>query len=208
MNKVLKFYSKIRYSMFALIIIIIFYILLSFSLKSFLTKNTFATYIDISANILVLIITLLMLGLMLAPWYITSSNYLNEGSDWIINFDIQAFDIDNHNSYKTKDTYTKLKHIKQNILQLTHEEKYLILNYFEAKNNTPFPFLVSVLITFILGILGTTITEYFKGASTFIILYLFILILAAPIINSLIGNRRRKLTEAFIISLIKNSFLD
>lgn len=194
--------------MYALIMIILFYLALSFSLKLFLSKNTFATYIDISASILLLIITLLMLGLMLAPSYITSSNYLNKGSDWIIDFDIEAFDIDNHNSYKTKDTYTKLKRIKQSILQLTHEEKYLILNYFEAKNNTPFPFLVSVLITFILGILGTIITEYFKGASTFIILYLFILILAVPIINLLVGNRRRKLTEAFIIYLIKNSFLD
>ncbi|EKJ8907226.1 hypothetical protein PJZ01_001036 [Listeria innocua] len=208
MNKVLKFYSKIRYSMYALIFIISFYLVLSFSLKLFLSKNTFATYIDISANILILIISLLMLGLMLAPCYITSSNYLNEGSAWIIDFDIEAFDIDNHNTYKTKDTYTKLKHIKQNILQLTKEEKYLILNYFEAKNNTPFPFLVSVLATFILGILGTLMKEYFKGASMVILLYLFILIFGAPAINWLLGNRRRKLTEAFIISLIKNSFLD
>ncbi|MHF54183.1 hypothetical protein EA805_15535, partial [Listeria monocytogenes] len=139
-----------------------------------------------------------------------SSDYLNEGVDRIISFEIQAFEINSKNTYKKQDTYRKLKKIKTTITNLTTEERLILLNYFEAKNSSPIPVYLPILSSFLLGILGSSITGYYSDSPLLIIgiLYTMVLLLGAPTVNWLQATRQRNLTEQYIINTIKTTLND
>ncbi|WP_088815400.1 MULTISPECIES: hypothetical protein [Listeria] len=201
-----KLYSKIRYSVMLSLSITVLYIISVFSLK-FLPESSFFSAFYLISTIYVFIITVLMLGLMLAPTYQYSSKYLKEGIEKIITFEIQAFELDSKNSYKKRSTYSKLQKIKKSVFKLNPEERYLLLSYFEAKNNAPLPVLAPILSSFLLGLVGSSISGYFSESPVemFGILYILFLLFASPTINWFVGNRQRKLTEQYIINLIKNA---
>ncbi|EAD3383107.1 hypothetical protein ED404_15190 [Listeria monocytogenes] len=68
------------------------YIVAVFSLK-LLPENLFLNFFYTISSIYSFLVTILMIGLMIAPSYKISSDYLNEGVDRIISFEIQAFEI-------------------------------------------------------------------------------------------------------------------
>ncbi|WP_088825525.1 MULTISPECIES: hypothetical protein [unclassified Listeria] len=205
-NIVIKFYRKRRYSMVLTLILTILYLIITFVSKALLSRSVFLVFIEITNWTYLILVTLLMLGLMLAPTYKNSYEYLKKGMNRRIGFEIQAFEIDSNNSYKKKNTYRKLKKIKSSILNLSPEERHLLLSYFEAKNKAPIPVFIPILASFLLGLIGSFITAYFKSPLEMLgTLYITFLLFSGPAINWLLTNQQRKLTEQYIISLIKNA---
>ncbi|EFO7248234.1 hypothetical protein HNE19_002844, partial [Listeria monocytogenes] len=135
------------------------------------------------------------------------SDYLNEGVDRIITFEIQAFEINSKNTYKKQDTYRKLKKIKTTIANLTTEERLILLNYFEAKNSSPIPAYLPIISSFLLGILGSSITGYYNDSPLLMlgIFYIVVLLFGAPAVNWIQATRQRNLTEQYIINTIKTT---
>ncbi|EAC3779617.1 hypothetical protein JH55_02130 [Listeria monocytogenes] len=205
----IKLYSKMWYSVVLSLGITFIYIVAVFSLK-LLPENLFLNFFYTISSIYSFLVTILMIGLMIAPSYKISSNYLNEGVDRIISFEIQAFEINSKNTYKKQDTYRKLKKIKTTITNLTTEERLILLNYFEAKNSSPIPVYLPILSSFLLGILGSSITGYYSDSPLLIIgiLYTMVLLLGAPTVNWLQATRQRNLTEQYIINTIKTTLND
>lgn len=144
---------------------------------------------------------------MLAPSYQHSAYFLNEGIERVITYEIQAFVIDSNNTYKQKDTYKKLRKIKSTLTNINIEERLILLNYFEAKNSSRIPPYVPILLSFLLGLLRSSITGYYSESPLvmFGTLYIVFLLLASPTVNWLVANRQRKLTEQYIINTIKTT---
>ncbi|MBC2328806.1 hypothetical protein [Listeria swaminathanii] len=202
----IKLYSKMWYSVVLSLGITFIYFVAVFSLK-LLSENLSLSFFYTISSIYSILITILMIGLMIAPSYKLTSDYLNEGVDRIITFEIQAFEINSKNTYKKQDTYRKLKKIKTTIANLTTEERLILLNYFEAKNSSPIPAYLPIISSFLLGILGSSITGYYNDSPLLMlgILYIVVLLFGAPAVNWIQATRQRNLTEQYIINTIKTT---
>uniref|UniRef100_UPI001EF43063 hypothetical protein n=1 Tax=Listeria ilorinensis TaxID=2867439 RepID=UPI001EF43063 len=153
-----------------------------------------------------LLVTILMFGLMIAPSYQFSIAFRNEGIDNLINFEIQAFHIDGKSSFLNQSTYKKMKVIEKNVMEMSVSDKRLFLAYFESKGAVPFPVLLPVFISTILGIFASCILNYYEKDPLVLLggVYIIFMLLAGPLVNWIIGTRQRSLTERYVVQIIKN----
>lgn len=169
------------------------------------------TYLAIISMALLLVIELIGIIIMIEPPITDSFNYRNIGNNLLINNDINAFDIDYYQTFKNIETFQKAALIKDNLLELSKENRENLYYYFVSKqeaNKTNIS-IQQIVIPF-LTILLSAIALYYKDnigtwiimlVSSFAIIFIFYT-------NYFVGNKKRNHTEHFIINVLKDSLKD
>lgn len=165
-------------------------------------------YLYLITLLLCLLILLMAFVIVVEPPLTASFEYRKNGDNLLIDNNINAFDIDSNHIFEKKGTFQKTVIIRQNLLMLSEENRNNLYYYFisKQKTNKSNAAIQQAMIS-LFTILSSAMTIYYKER---IENWLFILLLIFTIgfilySNYFIGNRKRNLTEHFIINVLKDS---